>query len=70
MDIYKINAQSLNLIKEQPFKLEKEMQEMFEKNLQMLTGLPELMAMEGSALTDTWPTALLLQPLALVPVTV
>lgn len=31
MDIYKINAQSLSLIKEQPFKLEKEMQEMFEK---------------------------------------
>lgn len=39
MDIYKINAQSLNLIKEQPFKLEKEMQAMFEMNLQMLTGL-------------------------------
>ncbi|WP_077927635.1 DUF5655 domain-containing protein [Wohlfahrtiimonas populi] len=39
MDIYKINAQSLNLIKEQPFKLEKDMQKLFEENLTILTGL-------------------------------
>lgn len=39
MEIYKIQAQNLHAIKEQPFKLEKEMQKVFEDNLAVLTGL-------------------------------
>ena len=37
MEIYKIQAQNLHAIKEQPFKLEKEMQKVFEDNLAVLT---------------------------------
>ena len=39
MDIYKIGAAELQSIKEKPFKLEKEMQALFEENLTKLTGL-------------------------------
>ncbi|MDG9729052.1 DUF5655 domain-containing protein [Ignatzschineria sp. RMDPL8A] len=39
MDIYKIGSHELQQIKEQPFKLEKEMQALFEANLMTLTGL-------------------------------
>lgn len=39
MDIYKISASHLEAIKEKPFKLEKEMQALFEANLTILTGL-------------------------------
>ncbi|HIW06759.1 MAG TPA: hypothetical protein H9889_05475 [Candidatus Ignatzschineria merdigallinarum] len=39
MDIYKISASHLEAIKEQPFQLEKEMQQLFETHLSLLTGL-------------------------------
>ena len=39
MDIYKIGSGDLQSIKEKPFKLEKEMQALFEANLTILTGL-------------------------------
>ena len=39
MDIYKIGSGDLQSIKEKPFKLEKEMQALFEANLTTLTGL-------------------------------
>lgn len=39
MDIYKIGSGDLQSIKEKPFKLEKEMQALFEANLMTLTGL-------------------------------
>lgn len=39
MDIYKISSGDLESIKEKPFKLEKEMQALFEANLTILTGL-------------------------------
>lgn len=39
MDIYKIRSGDLQSIKEKPFKLEKEMQALFEANLTTLTGL-------------------------------
>lgn len=39
MDIYKIGSSDLLSIKEKPFKLEKEMQALFEENLTTLTGL-------------------------------
>lgn len=39
MDIYKIRASHLEAIKEQPFQLEKEMQQLFETHLSLLTGL-------------------------------
>ena len=39
MSTYKINTEQLTLIKEKPFKLEKEIQNIVEKNLQTLLGL-------------------------------
>lgn len=39
MSIYKIYNEQLTLIKEKPFKLEKEIQNIVEKNLQSLIGL-------------------------------
>lgn len=39
MDIYKISSGDLQSIREKPFKLEKEMQALFEANLTTLTGL-------------------------------
>ena len=39
MSTYKINNEQLTLIKEKPFKLEKEIQNIVERNLQTLLGL-------------------------------
>lgn len=39
MSTYKINNEQLTLIKEMPFKLEKEIQNIVERNLQTLLGL-------------------------------
>lgn len=39
MDLYKINDQSLISLEEKPFKLERELQCLFEENLTLLTGL-------------------------------
>ena len=40
MNLYQsTNSNSLNILKEKPFKLEKEIQTLFEKNLQELMGL-------------------------------
>ena len=39
MNLYRINNHQLSSIKEKPFKLEKEIQKIFEKNLERLLGL-------------------------------
>ena len=47
MSIYTLNKGKVNLVKEKPFALEKEIQELFESNLQILLGL-ELVKSEFS----------------------
>ncbi|MFA7686547.1 MAG: DUF5655 domain-containing protein [Moheibacter sp.] len=39
MQIFKNNKQALSILKENPFKLEKEIQKLFEKNLELITNL-------------------------------
>ncbi|MET3047583.1 hypothetical protein ABXS96_14380, partial [Flavobacterium covae] len=39
MNLYQINKNTLNTLKEKPFKLEREIQNLFEQNLTLLTGL-------------------------------
>lgn len=39
MNLFKIEQNGLSSLKEKPFKLEKDLQKLFEQNLTLLTGL-------------------------------
>ena len=39
MNLYQVNKSQLQVLKENPFKLEREIQNLFEQNLNLLTGL-------------------------------